>query len=220
MSRTWQEFWGRQDDPRHPRNIPDFFLLHGRELSLVVGDPAGKRVLELGCGSGSLFTSVGFDEASSYRGVDFSESMLAVFRAAFPAVNTVCAEASSYSDNAKYDVIFSNAVVQYFDRRMLRRHIANAARMLAPRGKLIIGSIPWRGARASFHLHAYSQVSVRKILRGFAVLGRSYLGVDPIGYWHSYREFHLAAQAHGLTATIFGCIQYPYRFHVRMEHST
>lgn len=218
MARDWKQFWSDQDDPRHPSGLPDFFLVHGRELSLVLGDPAGKRVLEFGCGSGSLYTILGFDKASSYRGIDFSESMLAMFRASHSNVETVCAEASAYRDSAKYDVIFSNAVVQYFDRRMLRSHISNASQMLAPDGKLIVGSVPWRGARASFHLHAYFQVSTRKKIRGLAVLGRSYLGIDPIGYWHSYQDFHEAARANGLRATIFGCIQYPYRFHARLEH--
>jgi SAM-dependent methyltransferase len=220
MSRDWNKFWNQQADPRHPKGIPDFFLTHGRELSLVVGDLAEKRVLELGCGSGSLFSTIGFDEAISYRGVDFSDSMLAAFRASYPSVDTVTADASSYCDGAKYDVIFSNAVVQYFDRRMLRDHIANAHRMLASGGKLIVGSVPWRGARASFHLQSYAPPGGRRFIRALAVLGRSYFGIDPIGHWHSYRDFHLAARAHGLTATIFGCVQYPYRFHVRMEHRT
>ena len=215
--RDWKQFWSQQDDPRHPRNDPDFFLTHGRELALVVGDPAGKRVLEFGCGSGSLFRSVGFDKAASYRGVDFSQKMLTVFQSAHPRVDVVSADASTYLDERKYDLIFSNAVVQYFDRPMLRRHLANARRMLHPGGKLIVGSVPWRGSRAAFHLQAYSPRAERRMLRGLAVLARSYLGVDQIGHWHSFSEFSDAADEHGMTAAFFGCVQYPYRFHVRMD---
>ena len=217
MSRDWRQFWARQDDPRHPRNASDFFLIHGRELALIVGDPSGKRILEYGCGSGALFETIGFNRALSYRGVDFSEKMLSAFRSEHPAVDTVCADASNYRDDAKYDLIFSNAVVQYFDRAMVRQHIANASRMLMPGGRLVIGSIPWQGARAAFHLQAYSPQRERRFARGLAVLARSYLGVDPIGHWHSYREFSAVSERHGLKTEFFGCIQYPYRFHVRME---
>jgi SAM-dependent methyltransferase len=213
----WKQFWAEEDDPRHPRNDPDFLLIHGRELALVLGDPTGKHVLEFGCGSGSLFEAIGFDRASAYRGVDFSEKMLAAFRSGHPGVDTICADASTYRDDRKYELIFSNAVVQYFDRRMIRRHIENAREMLQPGGKLVIGSVPWRGARAAFHLRSYYPATKSGKIKGLAVLARSYLGVDPIGHWHSYRDFSNAAQANGLSVAFFGCIQYPYRFHVRME---
>ncbi len=218
MPRDWKEFWANQDDPRHPRNA-EFFLDHGREFTLVCGDPTDKRVLELGCGSGELFDPMGLGRAKSYRGVDFSEKMLAVFRATHPAVDLVYAEASSYVDDAKYDLIFSSSLVQYFSRAMFQRHVANARAMLVPGGRLIVGSIPWRGARAAFHLQAYSVPHERRLLRGLAVLVRSYLGVDRMGRWYSYRECSAAARRHGLTATYFGSLLLPYRFHVRMDNS-
>ena len=136
MSRDWKEFWANQDDPRHPRNA-EFFLEHGREFTLVCGDPTGKKVLELGCGSGELFDPMGLGRAKSYRGVDFSQKMLAVFRATHPSVDLVYAEASSYVDDAKYDLIFSSSLVQYFSRAMFQRHVANARAMLAPGGRLL-----------------------------------------------------------------------------------
>jgi SAM-dependent methyltransferase len=160
---------------------------------------------------------MGLGQAGSYRGVDFSEKMLAVFRATHPAVDLVCAEASGYSDGAKYDLIFSSALVQYFSYGMFRCHIASARAMLAPGGRLIVGSVPWRGARAAFHLQAYSPVSERRLIRGLAVLARSYIGIDRMGRWYSYRECTAAARRHGLTTTYFGCLLLPYRFHVRMD---
>src|SRR5271170_6590974 len=200
MMRDWKLFWSDQNDPRHPKTA-DFLLRHGREFTLVGVNPTGKRVLELGCGSGSLFEIIGFDQAKCYRGVDFSEKMLATFRSTHPAVDVSCADASSYIDDSKYDLIFSNQVVQYFNRGMLKRHVANAHTMLAPGGTIVIGSVPWRGARAAFHLQSYNPGSERHLLRGLLVLARSYVGIDRIGYWHSYREFARIAKQHGLTVT-------------------
>jgi SAM-dependent methyltransferase len=216
MPPNWQEFWAHEDDPRHPATV-DFLLKHGRELTLVCGEPTGKRVLELGCGRGSLFGAMGLAEAKSYRGVDVSEKMLTAFRASYPTLDLVRADASEYVDHAKYDLIFSNQVVQYFSAEMFRRHIANARAMLAPGGTLMVGSVPWRGARACFYLQAYRPAAERRLIRGLAILARSYTGRDRIGRWYSYRECSAAARRHGLQATYFGCLQFPYRFHVRME---
>src|ERR1700722_1918581 len=117
MTRDWNTFWAGQNDPRYPKT-PGFLQRHGREFALLGMDPSGKRVLEFGCGSGSLFEIVGFDRAKSYRGVDFSENMLAPFRATHLGVDVARADASSYVDGSKYDLIFSNQMVQYFSRAM------------------------------------------------------------------------------------------------------
>jgi SAM-dependent methyltransferase len=219
MTLDWKLFWADQNDPRHPK-MPDFLPSHGREFALMGMNPIGKRVLELGCGSGALFEIIGFDRAKAYRGVDFSEKMLATFRSTYRCVDVLCADASSYIDDSKYDLIFSNAMVQYFSRSMLARNVANAHAMLAPGGTIVIGSVPWRGARAAFHLQSYYPGSEHHLIRRLAVLARSYIGIDPIGHWHSYGEFSRIAGKHGLTATYFGCLQYPYRFHVRMDDTS
>lgn len=219
MTRDWKAFWAGENDPRHPK-MPNFLVRHGREFALMGVDPIGKRVLELGCGPGSLFEIIGFDQAKSYRGVDFSEAMLATFRATHRGVDVLCAEASSYSDDSKYDLIFSNAVTQYFSERMLASHLSRARAMLAPGGSIVIGSVPWRGARAAYHLQSYYPGSEPRLIRRLAVLARSYLGVDQIGYWHSYRAFSRFAKVNRLTATYFGCLQYPYRFHARMDDTS
>lgn len=216
MTRDWQQFWSHENDPHHPKTR-DFLLHHGREFALAGVIPNGKRVLEIGCGSGSLFEAVGFDQAKTYRGVDFSENMLAAFRLSHPGVALSCADASSYLDDSKYDLIFSNQVAQYFSRAMLKRHIANAREMLAPGGMIVIGSVPWSGARAAFHLQAFAPASERRLMRGFAVLARSYVGIDRMGRWYTYAEFTRLAEKHGLNVSYFGCLQLPYRFHVRMD---
>jgi len=216
MARDWREFWAEQADPRHPQSA-EFFASHGREFTLVCGDPSGKRVLEFGCGTGALFAPMGLERARSYRGVDFSEKMLSVFRAAHPALDLVQGDASSYRDDTQYDLIFSSSLVQYLSHAMFRRHVANARAMLAPGGRFLVGSVPWRGSRAAFYLQAANPASTQSLPRRLAVLARAYAGVDPIGYWYSYRECTQVARRHGLTPSFFGCLHMPYRFHVRMD---
>jgi cyclopropane fatty-acyl-phospholipid synthase-like methyltransferase len=216
MQRDWRKFWAEQSDPRHPYSA-DFLVNHGGELALVCGETTGKRVLELGCGSGTLFDVMGLEKASLYRGVDFSAKMLAAFLSTHPTVDVACADASSYVDQGQYDLIFSNQMVQYFSAKMFRAHLANARRMLSPGGRLVVGSIPWRGARNAFYLQAYDSGSRRRRLRQLAVLARAYIGIDQIGRWYSFRECKAEARRHGLTVAFFGCLQFPYRFHLRLD---
>ena len=146
----WRAFWQHKVDPEHRSSSPDHYAKYSRELSLIIGDVTDKRVLELGCGSGSLFDSLGFGLAPAYRGVDFSESMLAQFRSFHPQVDLICADASAYRDNQLYDLIFSNAVAQYFDQDMFHHSVENAVQMLAPGGQIFIGSVPWKTARRGY----------------------------------------------------------------------
>lgn len=212
MRRDWRAFWSRQEDPRYGTEQADFALNHGREIALLLGDPTGKSVLELGCGSGTLYKILGFDRSRIYHGVDFSQSMLDAFRAAHPAVEVICADASSYRDSNRYDIVFSNQVVQYFDRRMFERYVSNARAMLASAGRLLICSTPWKSARAMYHLqptHGFRRPNLRQL----SLLALSYAGVDRIGNWYSFGDFRRAAGLNGFDAQFFGCLHYPYRFH-------
>lgn len=216
MRRDWRAFWSKQEDPRYGTDQADFVRNHGREISMILGDVAGKSVLELGCGSGTLYPMLGFDRSRVYRGIDFSQSMLDAFQVARPGVETICADASSYRDSSQYDIIFSNQVVQYFDRAMFERHVANARAMLAPRGRFFVCSAPWKSARSSYHLAPTNGVGTR-YARQLILLCLSYAGVDRIGNWYSFGDFRRVARLNGFNVQFFGCLHYPYRFHAAFE---
>jgi SAM-dependent methyltransferase len=219
VRRDWRAFWARQEDPRYGTDQADFARNHGREISILLGDSTGKSVLELGCGSGTLFKILGFDRSRVYRGIDFSQSMLDAFRATYPGVDVVCGDASSYRDSNRYDIVFSNQVVQYFDRRMFERYVSNARAMLAPGGRLVVCSTPWTTARAMYHLQPMPGYRGR-YLRQLSLLALSYVGVDRIGKWYSFGDFRHAARLNGLDAQFFGCLHYPYRFHAVFQASS
>lgn len=216
VRRDWRAFWSRQEDPRYGTDQADFACNHGREISILLGDPSEKRVLELGCGSGTLYGILRFDRSRVYRGIDFSQSMLDAFRAAHPGVDVICADASSYRDSGQYDIVFSNQVVQYFDRRMFETYVSNARAMLAPEGRLVICSTPWKSARAMYHLQP-THGSRGRNLRQFTLLALSHVGIDRIGNWYSFGDFRRAARLNGFDAQFFGCLHYPYRFHAVLQ---
>lgn len=218
MRRDWRAFWSQQQDPRYGTDQADFARNHGREIAILLGDPGGRSILELGCGSGTLYPILEFDRARIYRGVDFSPAMLDAFRAAHPAVELICTDAAAYRDSNRYDIIFCNQVAQYLDRSAFARYVTNARAMLAPGGRIAVCSVPWKSARATYHLQTTSGGGAR-YLRRLGSLGLSYMGIDRIGNWHSFAGFRRIAGLNGLEVRFFGCIHYPYRFHAIFEAS-
>ncbi len=216
MHRDWQVFWSRQHDPRYGTDDPEFIRNHGEEIAILLGDLEDRRVLELGCGSGTLYRALGLQRTQAYRGVDFSQSMLDEFRGHEPDVQVLCADAASYRDSDQYDVVFSNQVAQYFDRTMLERHLANACAMLAPGGRILLCSVPWKNARAAYHVPS-TPGNLLRYARGWCRLCLSRLGVDRLGHWYSFRDFRRLARAQGLEVRFFGCMHYPYRFHAEFR---
>ena len=219
MAKNWKHYWHSKSNPEHRRDSPEYYAQYGRELSLIAGDPSNKHVIEFGCGSGSLFVPMGFDRARAYRGVDFSDGMLAKFRSAFPDVDLVRADASSYRDEQKYDLIFSNAVAQYFDKTMFRRIISNAVQMLAPGGEILIGSVPWKNARRGYYLGELALRPRRKIAWDFMVYVDSLVRGDRLGRWYSLAEVVSITNQFNLSTEFFGSMHYPYRFHARLRGS-
>jgi len=213
----WRAFWQHRADPEHRSSSPDHYDKYGRELSLIIGDVTDKRVLELGCGSGSLFGPLGFNLARAYRGVDFSKGMLAKFKSFHPQADLICADASTYRDNQLYDLVFSNAVAQYFDQEMFRRSIESAVHMLAPGGKIFIGSVPWKAARRGYYLGELCLHARRATIRDVVVYAASFVRSDPLGRWYSLAEVSEVAERLKVSVEFFGSIFYPYRFHARLR---
>ncbi len=79
---------------------------------------------------------------------------------------------------------------------MLARLLANARVMLAQGGRFLICSVPWKAARGSYHLQAPSG-RFRQYLRGARLLALSHFGVNRLGHWYSFGDFHRLAHLNG-----------------------
>ena len=78
----------------------------------MVGDVASREVLDAGCGTGYLSKNLQ-DAGTRVTGIDFSEGMIALARAAYPAVAfrvDSCSELSTVPD-AAFEVVVSNYVL-------------------------------------------------------------------------------------------------------------
>lgn len=213
----WRAYWSDKTLPEHDPDTPEFYRFHARELRLLFDEKPPRRVLEIGCGNGALYPLLGFDH-TKYRGVDFSPSMLAIFKSRHPEVNLGCEEVSSYIDTKnKYDLIFSNAVVQNLDRVMLDSHFACARAMVHKESLFVCGSIPWKALRWRYFGGSIpGSMPVKLLSLPFRLLRIALFG-DPVGYWYHPREIAQLAERHGFSAKFYGSIAYMHRFHAVMR---
>jgi hypothetical protein len=196
-TKSWfHYYWLRRCNAEESFPSPEFYERSAESVKALLGDVAAANVLEIGCGN----------DSSRYRGVDFSPAMLAAFAGRHPGLNLVCADGATYvAAGCKFDLIFSHAVVQYFDPAMLDAHLANAKRMLSPNGRIILGAVPCKRHRLAYLggcFHNRRGWSLRFFLKSLALrLSRG----NVLGTWYSERELHSLAARNGFTATLHRC---------------
>lgn len=209
----WQAYWAVKVLPEHAQDTEELYRLHAQELRVLLGEKPLGRVLEIGCGNGALYSYLGFDQAR-YRGVDFSPSMLDVFRKRFPGADLVQEEGSSYVEpGATYDLIFSDGVIQYFNTSMLDRHLACARTMMNQDSRLICGSIPWKAQRWRYYAGLFPPHFLSHVFSLPLLLTRNALQGDPIGQWYRIRHIQKLAERNCFSVSFYGSLVYLHRFH-------
>jgi SAM-dependent methyltransferase len=108
-------------------------------MRALIGDVAGARVLDLGCGGGRLTAELARRGARSVVGVDLSRRMLDVARTAAGGLPGVTLRRAAIEDfsapDASFDLIVSSLALHYV--KDYRGLLARAARWLSPGGRLI-----------------------------------------------------------------------------------
>jgi ubiquinone/menaquinone biosynthesis C-methylase UbiE len=103
------------------------------------GDLRGRRILEVGCGTGVLAAALAEREAARVWAVDAEPAMLEIARARVPAsvgLKAGRAEALPFRD-AWFERAVMRQVVQHVERA---RALPELARVLAPRGRAVIAT--------------------------------------------------------------------------------
>jgi SAM-dependent methyltransferase len=162
-----------------------------RELSARGVDKAGS-VLDLGCGDGTTMNWL-LPFAEHLYGSDYNAVRLARTRKRFPASRLLLANILDYPayDNS-FDVIFFNHVIEHIPDD--RRALAEAYRILAPGGFMILGtpnegSWWWQHAykrapdilASTDHVHFYTgeTIAAKTAEAGFEVTEVKHLGWGP-----------------------------------------
>jgi len=124
---------------RHNRRLSPNHVMEEPAVLAEVGDPAGLRVLDLGCGDGAFARLLLEAGARSYRGVDSSSSMVeqAGRTLAGTAGRVDLADIENFTGEAhSVDLVTARLSLHYVAD--LDRVLAACARALAPAGRLIV----------------------------------------------------------------------------------
>lgn len=132
-------------------------------LDLLDGLPAGARVLDLGCGEGTLAQELS-DRGFDVVGADASAEQLARARREHPGIAFVQADATELAFEGEFDAVFSNAVLHWVDDVLQDGTLARIRRALRPGG---IFAFEMGGAGCCARIH-------EALAREFASRGLSY----------------------------------------------
>ena len=209
----FQKFWADKSSPLHGSSSWEFYQKLAAELKALFPLALHSKVLEIGCGDGSLFPYLDLP-GDRYTGVDFSPKLLELFRSRHPELQLCCAEGSSFLEsNGKYRLIFSHGVVQHFDREMLHRHFENARRMMCDDSLLVCASVLDKSRRNHYEAGLHTKGTAARMLRMSKSTVLRMLALDVMGYWYSRAEFERIANAHGFEASFTESRIFSYRFH-------
>ena len=209
----WKLYWGKQTTPLHRFNTPFWYEKYAEEINLIlnVSEYSGGAVLETGCGNGALFPYLDINK-KEYTGVDISESLLEIFRSKFPDANLICDDSSKYRSNRKFSLIFSNGVIQYFNRQMMHRYVLTSMEMLEENGILLIANILWKNAKNGYYSGELTSKAQKtrnlsiKIIK--SLIWRIIKPNDSMGHFYNPRDFF----QYEANATVYGSLFHPYRF--------
>lgn len=104
-----------------------------------LGDLRGQRILDVGCGTGQLAAALASVARAKVWGVDASEEMVAIARAAVPAgvgIRQAAAEQLPFRD-AWFDRVTMSLVIHLVDRRSA---LDEVRRVVAPSGRAAIAT--------------------------------------------------------------------------------
>jgi SAM-dependent methyltransferase len=122
---------GRYDELRSP---PDVTPVH--DLLVREGDLAGRRVLDVGCGTGAHGAILAERFGCKVAGLDSSRAMLAKAREKLPGAELKLGVAEELPFEAEsFDAVLAMLVVQHLDRA---RSFREARRVLVPGGRCLI----------------------------------------------------------------------------------
>jgi len=99
-------------DPRLYEQRHSFVWQLGAELLDWIEPRAGERILDLGCGTGQLTARIA-ESGAEVVGLDNSQEMVALARAALPNLQIILADAARFRLDQPFDAVFSNAVLHW-----------------------------------------------------------------------------------------------------------
>lgn len=119
---------------------------------------APKDILDIACGTGTLFPFYREREIKSVTGIDISPEMVKIAKGKFPETEIICGDAEEYHFNKKFDIIMIYNAFPHFPNP--ERLIKNLYEHLKEKGRIIIAHSMSREEILSRHEKRAAKVSL------------------------------------------------------------
>jgi trans-aconitate methyltransferase len=162
-----------------------FVSASAKDLTAQLAAKAGERVLDLGCGTGTLTAEIAAASGAEVLGVDGSSEMIAEARKKFPRLRFEVCDARSLPYSAEFDAVFSNAALHWIPQPALV--VAGVSRALSTGGRFV----------AEFGGKGNVRNVVAALESSLAHLGISATGANP-WYYPSIAEYSALLESDGL----------------------
>jgi trans-aconitate methyltransferase len=116
-------------------NTHGFVAKYGEGILEYLSAKTGETILDLGCGTGDLTGKIS-ESGCSVVGIDSSMEMITKAKTKFPSINFHAMDARDITLNAKFDAIFSNAVLHWIKEP--ERVIKSMRNILKPNGRIVL----------------------------------------------------------------------------------
>jgi SAM-dependent methyltransferase len=123
-------------DPAAYDDVQSFVADYGTDLLALLDPSAGERVLDLGCGTGTLAARL-VDAGARPVGADRSAPMLARARREHRGIDLVRADARALPFAGAFDAVLSNAVLHWVPERDQDAALAAVRTSLVPGGRFV-----------------------------------------------------------------------------------
>lgn len=173
----------KQWDAEDYRNSFGFVPNYGRAVLDLLELKAGQKILDLGCGNGSLTKRLS-EMGAAVTGADSSAEMVALARRDYPELDFVLADAEKLCFHEMFDAVFSNAVFHWISDQGAM--LCGVAEALRPGGVLVC---EFGGKGCGKKVHSVLSAAFEK-------RGRAY---HMPFYFPSIGEYAPLLEKHGLT---------------------
>ncbi|MGI6219774.1 MAG: class I SAM-dependent methyltransferase [Bacteroidaceae bacterium] len=113
-----------------------FVAQYGQAVAALIDAPAGSRVVDLGCGNGTLTAQLA-ERGYRVTGIDASPELLEQARKHYPGLAFAEADATDFRLAEPVDVVFSNAVFHWIDDNRQDDLLRCVCAALRPGGMLV-----------------------------------------------------------------------------------
>ncbi len=116
------------------RHAHTFVYERAGDVFSLLAPQRGEGILDAGCGTGELTARIA-ESGARVVGVDASEDMILSARAAHPKVEFHCRDLTSLAYEARFDAVFSNAVLHWIAQDRQPDALNGLFRALKPGGR-------------------------------------------------------------------------------------